>query len=425
MPGFEITPFSLISTLCFILAILHTFSVHQFQKMGNRFPQGSVPENLFHLLGEVEVVFGVWAAVFLILATFVEGFKPVEAYLNTRNFTEPLFIFVVMTICASSPILLFAEKIILAIADRLPLPKSIAVYVSALVLGPLLGSFITEPAAMTVTAFFLLQHFYEKKISDKLKFATLGLLFVNISIGGTLTPYAAPPVLMVAKTWGWNLEFMLQHFGWKSVLAILLSTALVVWQNRQELAGLPMTSPPSSQKSTPSWVIALHLLFLIAAVIFAHFPVFFIGIFLFFLGIVAVTEEYQSPLKLKESLLVAFFLSGLILLGGPQKWWLQPLISEMNSTLLYFGGILLTSITDNAALTYLGSLVENLSDLSKYSLVAGSIVGGGLTVIANAPNPAGYSILNKSFPDGSISPYQLFIAALMPTTLAAICFYLL
>ena len=57
---------------------------------------------------------------------------------------------------------------------------------------------------------------------------------------------------------------------------------------------------------------------------------------------------------------------------------------------LFFGAAALTAITDNAALTYLGSLVEDISDQSKYSLVAGAVAGGGLTVIANAPNPAGF-----------------------------------
>jgi hypothetical protein len=56
---------------------------------------------------------------------------------------------------------------------------------------------------------------------------------------------------------------------------------------------------------------------------------------------------------------------------------------------MYFGATALTAITDNAALTYLGSLVEGVSDQLKYALVAGAVSGGGLTVIANAPNPAG------------------------------------
>ena len=80
---------------------------------------------------------------------------------------------------------------------------------------PLLGSFITEPAAMTLAALMLRDRYYARGLSRRLMYATLGVLFVNVSIGGTLTPYAAPPVLMVAATCGWDLPFMLSTFGWK------------------------------------------------------------------------------------------------------------------------------------------------------------------------------------------------------------------
>jgi Na+/H+ antiporter NhaD/arsenite permease-like protein len=121
-------------------------------------------------------------------------------------------------------------------------------------------------------------------------------------------------------------------------------------------------------------------------------------------------------------LLVAFFLAGLVVLGSQQKWWLQPLLINLDSTTVYYGATVLTAITDNAALTYLGSLVEGLSDEFKYSLVAGALTGGGLTVIANAPNPAGYSILKSSFHEGAISPLYLFLYAVPPTIIAIIAF---
>jgi Na+/H+ antiporter NhaD/arsenite permease-like protein len=89
---------------------------------------------------------------------------------------------------------------------------------------------------------------------------------------------------------------------------------------------------------------------------------------------------------------------------------------------LYFIATALTAITDNAALTYLGSLVEGTSDAFKYALVAGAVTGGGLTVIANAPNPAGYSILKDHFRDESISPLWLLVAATPPTVVAIIAF---
>jgi Na+/H+ antiporter NhaD/arsenite permease-like protein len=135
-----------------------------------------------------------------------------------------------------------------------------------------------------------------------------------------------------------------------------------------------------------------------------------------------ITHEYQEKLKLKESLLVGFFLAGLVTLGGMQGWWLQDLLARLPDLALFFGATALTGVTDNAALTYLGSLVEGLTESAKYYLVAGAVTGGGLTVIANAPNPAGYGILNTQFEDGGISPLYLLISALFPTTIMLICY---
>ncbi|MNE51832.1 hypothetical protein D3C80_1464790 [compost metagenome] len=97
----------------------------------------------------------------------------------------------------------------------------------------------------------------------------------------------------------------------------------------------------------------------------------------------------------------------------------------MDSTAVFFGATALTAITDNAALTYLGSLVEGLSDEFKVALVAGAVTGGGLTVIANAPNPAGVSILRGKFEGSTINALGLLIAALPPTLVAVAAFRLL
>jgi predicted cation transporter len=156
-----------------------------------------------------------------------------------------------------------------------------------------------------------------------------------------------------------------------------------------------------------------------------HHPVVFMGIFLYFLGLTLVTRQYQDELQLKGSLLVAFFLAGLVVLGGPQRWWLEPLISRMNPLPLFLGTTLLTAFTDNAAITYLGAQIPNVTEAFKYALVAGAVSGGGLTVIANAPNPAGFSILQPKFDPEGISPMRLFRAALVPTLIAMACFWLL
>jgi predicted cation transporter len=124
---------------------------------------------------------------------------------------------------------------------------------------------------------------------------------------------------------------------------------------------------------------------------------------------------------LREGLTVAFFLAGLVVLGGQQQWWLQEVLGRLDTTSLFYGAASLTAITDNAALTYLGSLVEGITDDYKYSLVAGAVAGGGLTIIANAPNPAGFAILKDHFDDEAISAAGLLAAALLPTLVAIAC----
>jgi Na+/H+ antiporter NhaD/arsenite permease-like protein len=89
---------------------------------------------------------------------------------------------------------------------------------------------------------------------------------------------------------------------------------------------------------------------------------------------------------------------------------------------VYYGATALTAVTDNAALTYLASLVEGLTPEFQYAVVAGAVTGGGLTVIANAPNPAGQAVLQKYFSDREVRPLGLLAAAL-PPTLTAIIFY--
>jgi len=293
------------------------------------------------------------------------------------------------------------------------------------VVGPLLGSLITEPAAMTLLALVLKRRYFDQDISRRLAYATLGLLFVNVSIGGTLTHFAAPPVLMVAATWKWDTLFMLEHFGWRAALSCLVSTGIVTWVFRKELTAVKPVR--ARAESVPPLLTLLHLFFLGLVVGFAHYPDVVLGVLMIFLGLVTATREYQDQLKLREGLLVGFFLSGLVVLGSLQSWWLRPLISSLDGSHMYFGATALTAITDNAALTYLGSLVEGISDDLKYALVAGAVTGGGLTVIANAPNPAGVGILQtaKAFGSEGISPIGLLVGALFPTAVAIVFFWFL
>lgn len=407
----------------FAIAILHTFSTKIFEQLAHQYPTHA---GVFHLLGEVEVVFGFWALVFILAMGVTEDGQSAIYYLDSRNFTEPLFVFVIMIIAATRPILQTAMFVVAMLARFIPLSGSVGYYFIVLSIVPLLGSFITEPAAMTLAALILANHIYSFDISNRLKYATLGVLFVNVSIGGTLTSFAAPPVLMVAHAWGWDTMFMLSTFGWKAAIAVAINALGVSALFYKELSKLiPNVISPASGSSVPLPLIAVHLLFLVGVVMFSHHPTIFIGLFLFFMGVTHAYESHQDPLILREGLLVAFFLAGLVVLGGQQQWWLQPLLVSMSSREVYIGATLLTAITDNAALTYLGSLVTGLSETFKYALVAGAVTGGGLTIIANAPNPAGIAILRKYFVEENVSPIGLLAAAIVPTIVAALAFELL
>jgi len=406
-----------IALIIFVVAILHTFSVKFFKSLAQKFPRH---HNIFDMLGEVEIVFGFWAIVLVLIIFFLLGKTETVNYLNNQSYVEPLFVFVIMVIAASKPILDFSLSCVKKISALLPVNKSLSLFLITMSFVPLLGSFITEPAAMTLGALILRDHFYSKKISNKFKYGIIGTLFVNVSIGGAMTPFAAPPILMVAAKWNWDLNFMINTFAWRTALAVFINSIILTFLFRNELTKLGETKIKTIK--IPSFVLILHLILLLGVIFFVHDLIIFLGIFLIFLAVVNAFNQYQDKLIINQAFLVSLFLAGLVVLGGQQKWWLQTVLTKLTPDQIYYVATALTAVTDNAALTYLASLVDGLSDQFKYAIAAGAITGGGLTVIANAPNPAGYSILNKKFSGGIVSPLYLFLSALGPTIVAIICY---
>jgi hypothetical protein len=541
-------PFNLVATLIFFLAIIHTFMTARFMSLSHRWEHeheqkienGKAPRDsvdirarAFHFLGEVEAVFGIWAVALVIAIIGFYDWGTVVNYLGYKvNFTEPAFVVVIMTLAATRPILRFSENIIKGIA-RLLGGSLTARWLTTLTIGPVLGSFITEPAAMTICALVLARNFYDLDPSPRFKYATLGLLFVNISVGGTLTHFAAPPVLMVAAPWDWNTPFMMAHFGWKAVIGILLSNGLYYMVFRGELAKLEDKAAvasleleiqekylrrqdvdarfdelarsinaeedatalvdrqiqtianevrerlgedfipklvekgidedlvrrafakrfeeiklremrrlfpgllPRSQRGqfidpdwdqrddpVPVWITIVHIFFMAWTIVNSHHPPMFIVGMLFFLGFAQVTEPYQNRVNLKPAMLVGFFLAGLVIHGGVQGWWIAPILGSLSEVPLMLGATVLTAFNDNAAITYLSTLVPGFTDALKYAVVAGAVTGGGLTIIANAPNPAGVSLLKRYF-NNEVSPAGILAGALVPTIIMFLMFVLI
>jgi len=465
-------PFNLVVSLIFLIAILHTFMANKLtakahliqEEHDERLKAAGASEDeikhdtpfkaeLFHFLGEVEVVFGMWViAVLFVTIGFFDWatFKNYMVY--DRVFIEPMFVVVIMAIASTRPVVKFAEQL-LGLAAGIGGHSKAAWWFSILLIAPLLGSFITEPAAMTIAALLLANQFYKYKPSSGFAYATIGLLFVNISVGGTLTHFAAPPVLMVAAPWNWDMSFMASNFGWKAALGILISNVIyfIIFRSQFAKMGKQDEVEASTNFHTPEvqtlkpgqisheefearwserevpipwWVTLVHIFFLAWTVYTAHYPALFIPGLLFFLGFLSLTATHQNKMELKGPIMVGFFLGGLIIHGGLQAWWIAPVLGSLAELPLMLTATVLTAVNDNAAITYLATLVPNMAEASKYAVVAGAVTGGGLTVIANAPNPAGQSILGRFFENG-VNPLKLLIAALIPTIIMGICFMVL
>ncbi len=442
-------PFNVAALVIFVGAIVHTFLAARFQHWAHVVeahhaaaqaatrtsaadddypPEVSFAGQMLHFLGEIEAVFGIWAVVLAGAITWFKGWPSVVGYIGEHvSYTEPLFVVTIMALAATRPVLGFAEKCLRLVA-RLGHGMPAAWWLSILLIAPLLGSLITEPAAMTIAALLLARQFYALRPSALLSYATLGLLFVNISVGGTLTHFAAPPVIMIASPWNWGLLHMLTHFGWRAAIGIVVATFTYYFMFRRELRALTPAqiadakTPP--RPGVPGWITVVHLGFVAFTVRQAHHPAMFIAAFLFFIAFTQATAHHQDPLDLRSPILVGFFLAGLVVHGGLQTWWIQPILSRLGEVPLFLGATVLTAFNDNAAITYLASLVPSFTDPLKYAVVAGAVTGGGLTVIANAPNPAGQAILARYFP-GGVSPLSLALAALLPTIVMVVCFMLL
>jgi hypothetical protein len=232
---------------------------------------------------------------------------------------------------------------------------------------------------------------------------------------------------------------MWTHIGWRAAIGIFVSTGLYALVFRSELGRLGARSRASDDADpldaggpggddarllpVPRWLTVLHLAFMAWTVLTAHSPVLFVGGFLFFLGVAKATAAYQAPIELRTPLLVGFFLAGLVIHGGLQAWWIAPVLGRLSRVPLFLAATGLTAFNDNALITYLATLVPDMSEGLKLAVVRGAVLGGGLTVIANAPNPAGQALLARYF-EGAVSPLWLLAGAAVPTLVTGIVFSL-
>lgn len=434
-----VEPLNLLATAIFFIAIIHTFFAPMLLRWARRVEEArhlrwladrdqlshkdepaSFLAVTLHYLGEIEAVFGVWAIPLMISVSIMRSPSEATYFLEkTVHFNEAVFVVVVMAIASTQPVLYLAEKVLSFVARALG-GSPLAWWFTLVSVGPILGSLITEPAAMTICAILLAQHFFRYRPSQKLSYATCALLFSNVSIGGVCTHFAAPPVIMVSSVWSWNTPFMLVTFGWRALCAVVASTVLYLVLFRKEFKLLAEHSKAIDQRvghvherPVSLFVILGNVTFLLWTVAHAESSRLVIMGFLFFLAFVDATRHFQRSVSLRAPLLVGFFLAGLVIHGEFQAWWIEPLLTRLDQVTLFVSSVALSAFNDNASITYLASLVPHFSDELKYMVVAGALAGGGLTIIANAPNPAGNALLSRFF-DGGVSPMKLLIAAILP-----------
>jgi len=458
-------PFNLVATTIFFFAIIHTFMTARFRHWSHEVEKehhqnlilcGRLPEHcdtydglaggeasckldevsfkgqILHFFGEVEAVFGIWALVLVFAITLWKGWDTAVGYLGGHvNYTEAVFVVIIMTLASTRPIMQPAERFLRMIVS-LGKGSVAAWWLTILILTPLFGSFITEPAAMTIAALLLAHQFYSLKPPPAFAYATLGLLFVNISVGGTLTHFAAPPVLMVAGPWDWDTMHMLTNFGWRAAIGIVVATGVYYLAFRKQFAELQRRRDNEQQYASgvgeeivPVWNTTVQIGFMVMTIFVSHYPPMLVGVMLFFLAFAQATAHHQGKIDLKPPLLVGFFIAGLVTIGSLQGWWIEPVLTRLSAVPLFFCTVVLGAVNDNAAITYLATLVPEFDERLKYVILAGAVTSGGLTVIANAPNPAGQSILARFFPDGAVSPLCLLLGALIPTGILSLIFLLL
>ncbi len=426
-------PFSLIAMCLFLGAIFHTFLTSKLsniaKQMETNLGHASWKSSVLKLLGEVEIVFALWLIPLSLCFVYFKGWAATVHYFETRQYAEPIFVIAIMSVASSRPILKLAERTLRFIVHHCGGEKPSTWWICILTITPLLGSLITEPAAMTIAALLLSQRVFCYQAKPSFLYASLGLLFVNVSVGGVLTNFAAPPILMVASHWQWSSSFVFKKFGISAMLGIVCATlfyAILFYKQLKQLNknAQQSTGTRAEESDVPSFITVCHILFLAWMVLNSHHIPLLIWGFLAFIVFTQLTS--QTPVNVRNPMLVGCFLAGLVTHGGLQMWWIDSILSHLNEQLLFVGSVFLTSFNDNASITYLASLVSHFENnwTLQHAIVSGAVVGGGLTVIANAPNPAGQNLLSKFFPEASVKPLPLFLGALIPTCLMAIAFLL-
>lgn len=416
------------------VASMDYFSIPKDHRNDPHVPHTSTVARLVHVLAEGEGGPPIWTLILFVIGIILIGYENMKGYLESVNIAEPMFVGGMVLVASTKPVLDASERIIMFLAQKLPLPGLLGFFAVTLTLGPLLGSFITEPAAMVVVVSLVMRQVKGRHLTRRFLYLLLGVICTNVSVGGALTPIAAPAIVVIADSVGWDIAFTMQNFGPKAILTVLTTTTVVViipyWRT---LAGMDFHAGMNGNgdfhkhdlpENKAAWKKALALSINVGIIglmiVFSHTPVMMLlTLFLFYI-FHDVFHAYHSPMKFMDGFRVAAFLYGILALGTLQRWWIEPLIHELDDGTLYFSIAGLTTIMDNALLTYLVSLVEGIEQSLLILIVWAALAAGGALLPANAPNPIAKVEMQTIFPNQEPSMVQWFINALPSTIIALV-----
>lgn len=423
------------ATSLFVLSIIHMFLAPWFTRLYRFFQHKKIvfPERwkkylwlseFFRLIGRIELVFILWSIPLFFLFIYTEGYRITMAYFNTRNYTFALFIMIMWILLGSKPISYLAEHTFAKIASiGRQSPKSW--WLTVMFVAPLSTSFLKETGAIIIATTLLAKYFYDLSPSSKFAYATMGLLFSNISVGGLLTASSSRSLSMVYPVLRWSHSEVIINFGWKALLAICISTLTYYYIFRKEFKNFPnkVAYIVKSNRKIPVWMICSHILFLYTLIHFRSIPILMGGVLILFLFFHRLTIFYQRKIDLLKIGFLGLFFLGMSFLGGLQEWWILSLIKKMSDFGYMLTSYMLSIFLDNVLVNLMMHDVPMVTDCYLYLIISGCVAAGGLTLISNTPNIVGYSALRPFFQTPSFSFWKLFVSSLFPSIVAFLIFW--
>lgn len=408
----EATPFQLVSTICFALAIIHVFFSDKFQKKAAASKGGA--HTFYAFFGNTTLIFGIWLIPTLICMFIFEGHEALQEAFESLNYREPFAYFVLITIATVRPMIQLFHFVLAKISDLFGNRLSLF-WGSALFLSALIGGIFSPIAVMTLLCLYLSSTFFTLKPSRHLTYFTFATILIVISASATIFPVNFNFFFQLVDP---NLSHreLFRLFGYKALIAIALLIGLGMRMFKKEFLALQQKASNITHDKGP--ITARHLFYFLIFLL-ASFGSENAYILLMAIAITIIIHKAfyrekgkEGELKLYLPLTIAFFTATLEIFARLQTWWAAELLSSLDQVQTFFWTYALTGLNEHVPLEA-SHITRNVSFLAV-------VAGGGLTLIAKSANIVAKKILKHNFPDQAVSPFRHLIYAIPLTLLFAL-----